>query len=655
MRYLVVSLVGMMLLVTATIVSLPYMAGGDFVIRHVQDAVKRNTGRTLTLLQSPTVSVFPHTMVSVDGAALSNPPAMFDGTLVSMERIEARVSMWQMITRQAGIESLTIIRPRITLVIDQDGNANWQFPGATAASATAAAKPQSPSADGGALQPVKIIDGEISFIDERSGATFRAEAVNGEIGLPVEGQSLSMQGNLRWNGKRADVRVFVKDMARLAAGGSPVELAIDADALDVAASGLLRLAGGVDLAGQVNLNSKDLRQVVRWGGWQAADGAGLKDASVSGALSVSGNRVAIEEATVRMDGMTGNGLVRVLLREGRPRVEASLGVTKLDLNVYRSAGTSASTSETAAGWSRQPVGLSGLNMADAALRVRANEVLYNKLAMKNVSIDATLENGKLSSTLSALTLYDGRANGRMEIDGSQNTPRLAGSLEARGADARLLLTDLAGIDQISGTADVAIDLAGSGTSQAEMVSTLSGTANLSLSNGELVGLDVVALVQGVQRSILEGWTTAGSGSTSYDRLQARFEVGDGIAETRKLELRGPGLSVTGEGAADLLRRKLEFKVVPQVASTDGTGVVRLPVPVVIQGDWHAPRIYPDVEGILDNPQSAFDTLGRLGVNLPAAEGALRSGAEQLLGREGAEQAGEIGRQLIDGLLKQTDQ
>lgn len=654
MRYLVVSLVGMMFLVTATIVSLPYMAGGDFVIRHVQDEVKRKTGRTLTLLQSPIVSVFPDTMVSIEGASLSNPPAMFDGTIVSMERLEAKVSMWQMITRQAGIESLTIIRPRITLVIDKDGNANWQLPGA-AEQAPAAAQPQSQPAEGGTLQPVRIVDGEISFTDERSGATFKADAVNGEITLPVEGQSLSMQGNLRWNGKRADVRVFIKDMARLAGGGSPVELAIDAEPLDIAASGLLRLAGGLDLAGQVNLNSKDLRQVVRWGGWQAADGAGLKDVSVSGAVSVSGNRVAIEEATVRMDGMIGNGLVRVLLREGRPRVEASLGVTKLDLNVYRSAGTSAGTSQTAAGWSRQPVDLSGLNMTDAVLRIRANEVLYGKLAMKDVSIDATLENGKLSSTLNSLTLYGGSASGRMEIDGSQNTPRLAGSLEAKGADARLLLADLAGINEVTGTADVSLDLTGSGTSQAEMVSTLGGTASLSLSDGELAGIDVVAVVQGVQRSILEGWTTAGSGSTRYDRLQARFEVRDGIAETRQLELQGPGLSVTGEGTADLLRRKLDLKVVPQVANADGSGVTRLPVPVVLSGDWSAPRIYPDVEGILDNPQSAFDTLGRLGVNMPAAGGALKTGAEKLLGREGAEEAGEIGRQLIDGLLKQTDQ
>ncbi len=651
MRYLVVSLVGMMLLVTAMIVTLPYMAGGDFLVRHLQDTVQRKTGRTLTLLQSPEVSVFPDTVVSIDGASLSNPPAMFAGTIVSMERLEAKVSMWQLITRQTGVESLTVIRPRITLVIDEDGNANWQFPETTGDGAPAAAEAQ--AAQPGPSQPVRIVDGEISFTDERSGATFTADAVNGEIVLPVNGQSLTASGNLRWNGKRADVRVFIKDIARLAATSSPVELAIDAEPLDIAASGLLRLAGGLDLAGQVSLNSKDLRQAVRWGGWQAADGAGLKDVSVTGAVAVSGDRVTIEDATLQMDGMSAKGLIRVLLRDGRPRVEASLGMPKLDLNTYRGGGTAAGANPTVAGWSRDPVSLSGLNMADAVLRLRANEVLYGKVSMQDVSIDATLDNGKFSSTLNSLTLYGGAASGRMEIDGSQNSPRLAGSLEAKGADARQLLDDLAGIKQLTGTADVSIDLSATGTSQAEMVSTLDGTAGLTLSNGELEGIDVVALVQGVQRSILEGWTTTGNGSTRYSRLDARFKVRDGIAETRQLTLQGPGLSVTGEGAADLLRRKLEFKVVPQVANAGGSGVLQLPVPVVIEGPWSAPRIYPDVEGILDNPQSAFDTLGRLGVNMPAAGSALRSEAEKLLGREGAKEAEDLGRQLLDSLQPQT--
>jgi AsmA protein len=122
-------------------------------------------------------------------------------------------------------------------------------------------------------------------------------------------------------------------------------------------------------------------------------------------------------------------------------------------------------------------------MADATLRLKAGEIIYRDLTMKEVSLDADLLNGKLTSTLNSLKLYGAPASGVMEIDGSQNTPRLAGKLTATGADAKALLKDFAGIGRIAGKADIRLDLAASGRSQAEMVSNLAGTARLAIRDG----------------------------------------------------------------------------------------------------------------------------------------------------------------------------
>jgi hypothetical protein len=37
----------------------------------------------------------------------------------------------------------------------------------------------------------------------------------------------------------------------------------------------------------------------------------------------------------------------------------------------------------------------------------------------------------------------------------------------------------------------------------------------------------------------------------------------------------------------------------------------LPVPIVIEGAWSAPRIYPDIQGILDDPAKAYGALRKL--------------------------------------------
>jgi AsmA protein len=652
MRYLVIAVLGMMLLVTAAVFTLPHLDGGEFVTQQLQQAVARSTGRTLTLLKAPSVQVFPDAQVSVEGVSLSNPDGMFNGTTVSMERLDAKISLWQLLSRRADVQEITLVRPRLTLVIDKQGQANWQLPDGAAkpvSGASAAADAGSPVS----VAPVRIVDGEVSFNDERSGTTFAVQAVNATVSVPVAGKPLNVEGSLQWNGQRVNLKLFLKDMARLTQAGSPVELALDARPLQVAVSGLLKLDGGLDLAGQANVTSPDLRELAKWGGWNVTGTKGLKAFSAQGALALGGNRAVLSNARIGLDGMKANGLVRVLTRADRPKVEASLGIARLDLNAY-TGGTSdgaGTARQTAQGWSQRNVSLAGLNMADATLRLKAGEIIYRDLTMKEVSLDADLLNGKLTSTLNSLKLYGAPASGVMEIDGSQNTPRLAGKLTATGADAKALLKDFAGIGRIAGKADIRLDLAASGRSQAEMVSTLAGTARLAIRDGELEGVNVPGMVNGVQRSILDGWSDGASGSTRFDALSADFTVKDGIAETRQLQVAGQGFRIEGDGQADILRRRLNFKVTPQVASGDNPGMTALPVPVVVAGPWAAPRIYPDIEGILKDPQSAFDTLGKLGVNIDGAGQSLRSEAEKLLGKDGAKQAEDIGGKVLKDLLK----
>ena len=51
-------------------------------------------------------------------------------------------------------------------------------------------------------------------------------------------------------------------------------------------------------------------------------------------------------------------------------------------------------------------------------------------------------------------------------------------------------------------------------------------------------------------------------------------------------------------------------------TTEGQGragdPVGLGVPVVIDGPWASPRIYPDMAGILDHPEDAYAKLKQMG-------------------------------------------
>ena len=88
---------------------------------------------------------------------------------------------------------------------------------------------------------------------------------------------------------------------------------------------------------------------------------------------------------------------------------------------------------------------------------------------------------------------------------------------------------------------------------------------------------------------------------------------------------GAGLLVAGAGTINLPEKSLAFRVEPKlVMTTEGQGRASDPVgfgiPVMIDGPWASPRIYPDVAGILDNPDAAYAKLKDMGAGLFAPGG-----------------------------------
>ncbi|HTB40213.1 MAG TPA: AsmA family protein, partial [Reyranella sp.] len=69
-----------------------------------------------------------------------------------------------------------------------------------------------------------------------------------------------------------------------------------------------------------------------------------------------------------------------------------------------------------------------------------------------------------------------------------------------------------------------------------------------------------------------------------------------------------------------------FRVEPKlVMTTEGQGRTSDPVgfgiPVMISGPWSNPRIYPDMQGVLDNPDAAYAKLREMGKGLFGPNGA----------------------------------
>src|SRR5262249_12931927 len=158
-----------------------------------------------------------------------------------------------------------------------------------------------------------------------------------------------------------------------------------------------------------------------------------------------------------------------------------------------------------------------------------------------------LEGGSLDLNFRELSLYGGKASGRVVLNGSHQVPSVQSAFRGEGVEATDLIRDLAGFDPVAGTSSFAVSLAGTGRTQPEMISTLKGSAELRLMNGMLKDISLAQMVRHVKETIVSGWEAERGQRTAVLDLSATFALEDGIASNGDLKLQTRDLTVTGDG------------------------------------------------------------------------------------------------------------
>jgi AsmA protein len=219
-----------------------------------------------------------------------------------------------------------------------------------------------------------------------------------------------------------------------------------------------------------------------------------------------------------------------------------------------------------------------------------------------------------------LGAYGGQASGELGIDAGGATPAYTLRADLSGVRALPLLRSAAGFDKLDGKMQAKISVQSTGQTQRAIMSNLNGTAFATFQDGAIRGLNVAQMIRSLTSNTLSGWQENREQTTDLSQLSASFRIEQGLATSGDLNLVGPLVKMTGAGTVDLGRKLLAFRVEPKlVMTTEGQGraadPVGLGVPVIIDGPWAAPRIYPEMSGILDNPDAAYAKLKEMGKGL----------------------------------------
>jgi AsmA protein len=291
-----------------------------------------------------------------------------------------------------------------------------------------------------------------------------------------------------------------------------------------------------------------------------------------------------------------------------------IGIDRLDLDRYKakpgSGGQPAPAPKQTAGQAQggveKPIDLSALNTLRAQGSVRIGALKAANISSTKVRVDLRAAGGRLDLNPLSANLYGGSTNGALSVTAGQ-TPRIAVKQTLSGIDIAPLLRDALGNARLEGRGNVQLDVAGNGATFDQIKKTLDGSAQLTLRDGAIRGINIAQAVRTAKAKIGElrgrqvggagaqqGGTASANEKTDFSELTASFRIVDGIAHNDDLSIKSPLLRIGGAGQINLGAERLDYLAKTTVVSTlRGQGgpelesLKGLTVPVRLAGPFSA--------------------------------------------------------------------
>lgn len=609
-RLLLIGL-ALVLLAGAALVLSPMLIPASVYKAEIAKAVEHATGRAFKIDGEVKLAILPKLSASLEKASLANVEGGKAPAIAEVGRASVGLKLWPLLSRKFEITSFLLEDAVIHLEVDKKGNPNWKFEGAGASDGSAGGT-KSAGASEVSLGDVRLVNGRLTYDDAKSGASYDLSRIGAKLALPSLDSPLKIDGEATY--REQAVKLTLKaGKARALIEGGETSLALDAKSalLNASFDGTGTFGAAPSFAGDTKLDTPSMRKLGRWLGKPISGSTGFGPLSISGKAKYDDKTLSFANAALRFDGIDATGGLTADLSGALPRLTGNLASPKLDLRPYTggsdtaqpvAAAGSAEAKETQ--WSSEPIDASALRSFNARFTLNADQVLLRNLKIGNSDVVATVEGGVLTADVKELGLYNGKAKGKLIVDGRKTPSSISSDMSLAGLDLASFMADAAHSSRFEGIGNFDVDLKGSGHSQKELVENLGGATKISFKNGAIKGIDLVKIAQIIQG--LTGKTdpnqqqaSGGVGvgeSTKFVAMGADFAVAGGIMRTSNFQLLNDVLSLTGEGSINLVAQTIDFKIMPGKNQKDGG----LRIALKITGPLSQPKIAPDASGMLKN-------------------------------------------------------
>jgi len=606
------------------------------------------TGRSLTLGGEIKLSLFPWVGVSLADVRFGNPPGFSAENMLTVKSFDVRVKLLPLLSKDIQVKRLVLEKPQLFLEKSKNGRGNWEGIGQSGHKEVAPQKKKSPEGSAAGL-PIKslavgemaIVNGTVSWQDHSTGIKKEVTDVNLQVRdfslvTPVhlefsaiaDGQPLSIAGNIGPLGKEPGK------------GSIPLDFVLKAtDQLVVTVKGqVIDLLSKQRFDLSLNLSPFSPRKLFSSLGidfpLQTADPQILNRLEVQTRVAGTPMDIAISKGVLHMDDsrLTFSAHINEL---SRPRIQCDLGLDQIDLDRYlppvvKEPADSKPTPAVSAtgkivGAEKKPAISRGAKkkfdyaplrrlILDASLQ--AGKIKAHGAVVQDVVVKISGRKGKFQLNPLSLNLYQGSLHSTGTFNCRQDVPRSCINLQLKDVAVDPLLKDFLKKDILEGTLASQVALSMSGDEAEQIKRSLNGKGSLSLKDGAIIGVDLANLVRNVKSGLGLAEKTAAKPRIDFAELLAPFTIVNGIVDTPGTTMKSPFLRLSVVGKADLPHELLDFRIKPKFVETiRGQGDTKqrsgFMVPLVVSGTFTAPKIRPDLQGMIGKDITAAGELEKM--------------------------------------------
>ncbi len=600
MRRLISICIILLLIVGGSILAAAFLVPKQTYKTKIEEQASAILGRKVEINGDISLKIFPRIAARAFDVRIENAKGFHAKDFAKMDEMRVGVALLPLFSKHVEITEFVLIRPQISLEKRKNNAVNWALGSGATTKTRANANKGFVRAPGAltlnaSLGDVRIEDGQAIYHDQTTNKKTSLNAINLSLKLPDLDKKMVLAGRFMLNGAPYSLHIDLASLRALLGGEeTATNFKINSDLINFSFAGHFAKSKNLDFTGTMDLDIPSVQNLAKANGkaFQARPDT-FGRFSINGDVKGSPKRLSFQNANLQFDQIKAAGAFGAYFKGKTPKLTGKLQIDELDITPYLPPQPPKGTDFPP--WPETPFSIEALQAANVNFTLNVAKMRVRNIEFGQSNLKGKLLNGRLEANLSETHLYGGTGTGKVVINARTQTPSFSFQGDLKQVQALALFQAAAEFKRIDGMGDVQFDIQTTGNSVAQMMRQLSGTTDLQLRDGAIIGVNLASVLRSAQNYLLTGALPQQLGSreqTDFSSLRGHFDLNAGVARNTDMLMSGPLLRVTGNGEVDFGQQSLDYHLVPKAVASlkgqDGKADLNgLSAPFRMHGPWNA--------------------------------------------------------------------